>query len=693
MEEGMIESKKVVKTTCALCEIACGLDVHVEKGKVTMVKGMMEHVINLICKKAVLSPDWQYSQDRLLHPLKKDNGGWKKISWDEALDYICEKLMQIKGKYGAKGLATFMGSRMSLRDVAYYVKRFCDCFGTPNFLSGASYCFFPKVLGNSLTNGYISFPSYRGTKCVVLWGTNPSQSSVIGRAAVIRAKTDGAKLIVVDPRRIPLCQKADLHAQLRPGTDSALALGLLNVIIDEELYDKSFVKEWTVGFDKLAEHIKKYPPEEMEKITWVPAEVIRKFARLYASSKPACIMQGLSLDPCTNGIQAIRAISILITITGNFDIPGGNTYQPKTPLANALEIPEIAPKKWGFSAGMYPLFHQFTSAFGPSSNECSASPLPETILTGKPYPIKGLMVVGTNPVITTPNSNKLKEALRKLELLVVMDPFMTETAELAHVVLPAATFFETTSLAQYSPNLPLTTLHNKAVEPPGQCWPDWKFWFKLGKKMGYKEYFPWNDVEEALEVILKKDGINLKDMKEGDPRGVFHGVKQLVKRYRKEGFNTPSGKVEIYSKRMEELGYDPLPTYHEPLESPLTKPDMAKKYPLILTTGARVAIYTHSMFKNIPSYRNSCPDPKAEINPETASKFEISHGEWIYIESPRGRIKMRAEVTPDIIPGVVSAPHGWGGDANANILTDDMTRDPISGTPGYRSCLCRVEKV
>jgi anaerobic selenocysteine-containing dehydrogenase len=683
---------EIVKSTCGLCEIACGIDVHVENGRVVEIKGMPEHVINQICAKGSKAKDWEYSPDRLMHPLERTGEGFKEITWDEALDKIGNKLNLIKEQYGGRALACYIGSRISLRDTAAYIKRFCDVYGTPNFLSGASYCFYPKVLGNSLTLGYFTFPSYRGTKCIVLWGTNPTASSLAAAAAINRMKVEGAKLIIVDPRKIPFAKKADLHLQLRPGTDSALALGVLNVIIEEELYDKKFVEEWTVGFDKLTEHIKKYTPEEVEKITWVNASDIRDFARTYARSKPASILQGLSLDPCTNGIQAIRAIAILIAITGNFDIPGGNIYHPKSPLYNALDLPEIAPKEGGFSKDIYPLFHEYTSLFGPSSNECSASPLPETIIKEEPYPIKGVIVVGSNPVVTTPNSNKIRESFKKLDLLVVMDPFMTETAELAHFVLPSATYLETTMLAQYSPNMPLTTLHNKAVDPPGGCWPDWKFWFELARKMGYGEYFPWNDVEEAIDSILKKDNITLKDLKEGDPRGVFHGSKQLVKRYKREGFNTPSKKVEIYSEKLEKLGYDPLPTYHEPAESPFSTPDLAKEYPLILTTGARVPIYTHSMFRNIPSYNKVYPEPKAEIHPETAEKYGINDGDWIYIESQRGRIKMKADLTEDILPMVVSVPHGWGGDANANILTDDMKRDPISGTPGYRSSLCRIEK-
>lgn len=241
------------------------------------------------------------------------------------------------------------------------------------------------------------------------------------------------------------------------------------------------------------------------------------------------------------------------------------------------------------------------------------------------------------------------------------------------------------------PYLPLITLHNKAVEPPGKCWPDWKIWFELARRMGYGKYFPWNGVEEALEDILKPMGITLEQLKK-DPRGAFYGSKLLVKRYKQEGFNTPSGKVEIYSERLRDHGYDPLPTYKEPAESPLSRPDLAEKFPSIMTTGARTNAFTHSQLRHVKFLRQICPEPKAEIHPDTATKQGIKDRDLIIIESPRGSIRMHAHITEDILPQVVSIPHGWSGQANCNILTDDMERDPVSCTPGYRSFLGRVMK-
>jgi anaerobic selenocysteine-containing dehydrogenase len=494
---------------------------------------------------------------------------------------------------------------------------------------------------------------------------------------------NGVKLIVVNPRKTPLAKRADIHAQLRPGTDSALALGLLNVIISEQLYDKQFVEEWTVGFDSLVEHVKKYPPEEMERITWVPADSIRQFARIYATSKPACISLGISLEHCTNGIQAIRAITTLIAITGNHDIPGGNRCIDPLSRISVRVKEKVSAKPFN---DKYPLF------MGPLGGEVPVHSLPEVILTEKPYPIKALIVQGGNPVIQWPNASRVIEAFKKLDLLVCMDFFMTETADLAHIFLPACTFLERTEIRPlYQAYLPLCSLRVPAIEPVGESLPDWKFWFELGKRMGYEEYFPWEDIEQATNYYLEPSGITMRALKH-NPQGIFWGDKDSVRRYREKGFPTPSHKVEVYSENMGKLGYDPLPTYHEPAESPISQPDLAKEYPFILIAGSRINVYTHSRYRNVTTLRKRYPEPLMGINAEDAEKLSINEGDMVVVESPRGSIKIKAQVTDDIPPGVIHVDYGWGGEANVNYLVDDTALDPISGFPGFKSSLCRVRK-
>jgi anaerobic selenocysteine-containing dehydrogenase len=675
---------KIVKSICTMCLKCCGVDAQVKNGKLVKVSGMREHPFNNLCVKAQAIADWLYSKERITHPLRKTHGGWEQISWDEAFDIIAAKLSYIKENYGAKALVVHLGNPFIGNHVPMVAKRFCSIYGTPNYTSGASYCFAAKAIGHglSLSSRMLSlFPNFVNTRCVVVWGINPQQSDINEAMDILLAKRRGAKLIVIDPRRIPLAREADIYVEIRPGTDGALALGLLNVIVDEELYDREFVEKWTVGFDQLREHIKGYKPEVIERRTWIPAEKIRQLARLYACSRPATITQGVSLDHCTTGVQTSRAISILIAITGNLDIPGGNTYN--SPLRQAsLRIKGKVSIDEAIGI-QYPIYGKFTS-------ETTAMPVPDAIITEKPYPIKALIVQGSNPVLTWPNTNKVIQAFKRLDLLVVSDLFMTKTAKLADIFLPAASFLEEEMFKDYTMNgLPLIALGNKAVELPGDCLEDWKIWAELGKRMGYASYFPWQSADELFDTLLKPTSIRLDQLKENPGGVVFHQLGQ--RDYLKKGLATPSGKVEIFSQVMADYGYDPLPKFTEPLESLIIQPALADEYPFILISGPRISAYTHSRFHNINRLRRLVSEPLVEINSDAAKEIGIGDGDTVVIESPRGNIKLRSKLTEDIHPKVVSLQHGWD-EANANILTDDEDRDPVSAYPGFKSVICRISK-
>ncbi|MDP2647499.1 MAG: molybdopterin-dependent oxidoreductase [Desulfobacterales bacterium] len=674
------------KTTCGMCAISCGIDVHVQNGRVVKIGPDEDHIINQLCVKASGMLQWVYSEDRITHPMKKVGGNWQRITWDEALDIIVSRIQQLRNDYGPESLAIFTGQGIGLGDTPNWVKRFCDVFGTPNATSGSSHCFFARVIGGILVTGHgYNHPVYKGTKCILIWGSNPEYSSAIAMGAIDHALSYGAKLMVVDPRAIPLAKRADLHLQLRPGTDSALALGLLQVIIAEKLYDQKFVAEWTVGFDKLAAHVRQYTPERIEKITRVPAEKIIEAARIYAGSRPATILEGISLDHCTSGIQAIRAVVSLMALCGNYDIPGGNSYVDMMPR-NSMRVPGIITRQ-AFDTS-HPVYQQVMG------NEPPVTFLPRAMITGKPYPIKAFIVQGGGVVTQFANAGRAIEALKKLDLLVCMDLFMTETAKLAHIFLPACSFLERTELFRMYMGLPLATLRTPVIEPLGESWPDWKFWFELARRIGYGEYFPWQDVEAALAHFLAPSGITIAELKK-DSRGRFWGELDVVKRYkfRKEGFPTPSGKVEFYSARLEKLGYDPLPTYHEPVESPLSTPELVKDYPLVFTSGARLPVFTHSMHRNVEILRKLHPDPLMEIHPADAVPLGIVSGDRVRVEALRGTAEFKARMTEDILAGVVHMEHGWGQAANVNLLTDDENLDPISGVPPFRNGICRVQKV
>jgi anaerobic selenocysteine-containing dehydrogenase len=682
----LVVEENIVKTDCAMCYHSCGLNVYVKGGKIVKVEGMPEHFLNQgeICPRAQAIPSFVYSPDRLKYPMERVEGGWKRITWDEALDKIAAKLTEIKEKYGPEALAVFSGSvGVENLELSTFAHEFLAAYGSPNFISVESICFRARILARMITFGMYPIEEPEKSQFVVLWGHNPDSSNMPLAKHLHKAVEEGeVKLVVINPRRIPLAKKG-LHLQIRPGTDCFLALAALNVITEEALYDEEFVNKWTVGFEKLKEHVKNYSPEKVEEICGVPASDIKKFARIYATTKPACIVQGINtLDQSVNGIQNSRALAIMQTITGNIQVPGGWTRVPRLRFGIKLSL---VGKPMG--ADEYPLFYQIwgrTAAFG------QAMVFPELVISGKPYPIKALIVTGGNPALTMPESEKVREALKKLDFLVVMDLFMTETAELADIVLPACSFLEKAGVAYdygVCHSIPYVMLRKKAIEPVGESWPEWKFWTELGRKMGDENRFPWKTDEEVVNYQLEGTGITLEQLK-AKPSGFFFTSKE----YGVKGFGTPSGKVELYSETLEKYGYAPLPTPRETSLGPLGSTETTGEYPLILTTGARVLEYTHTQMRNIPQLRARVPEPIAEIYPSTALKYGIADGEMVVVETAKGRIKIKVKYSEDIRPDTVSIPHGWA-QANVNILTDIEMRDPISGYPELKALRCRIKKL
>ncbi len=683
-------STKVIKTDCILCVWGCGINAYVEDGKLVKVEGMAEHPLNQgsLCPRGKALVDYVYSPDRLKYPMKKVNGDWKRISWDKALEIIAAKLQQIKDKYGARALAIFCGSiGVENYELAAFARRFRGAYGTPNFLSVESNCYRSRILAHQLTFGTFLQEEPEKAKCVILWGHDPDSSRPPLARQIHQALDKGLELIVVNPKRTPLAKRGR-HIPIRPGTDCALALGMLNVIISQNLYDKEFVAKHTIGFDKLAEHVKQYPPEKVERITGVPAADIERIARIFATAQSASIVQGVcALDQQINGLQTNRALAILQAVTGNIDQPGGWVAVP-FPRLGSLHI-KVEEEPIG--AAEHPLFYQL---WGRQSPYGQAMYLADAVLDHKPYPIKALIVTGGNPALTLPDSSKIKRALEKLDFLVVIDLFMTETAEMADIVLPACSFMERSGVGYVyavTSSLPYILLRKKVIEPLGESWPDWRFWCQLGRKMGYEDLFPWQTDEEVVEHWLKPTGLTINQLSEQNPEGVFFADKKYDMAQKGE-FRTPSKKIEIYSKTLAEHGYDPLPSHIEPSQSPVSSPELVKKYPLILTTGARTPEYTHTQMRNVPRLRQSAPEPMAEIHPDTAIKHGVADGDMIAVETRKGNIEIKVRTTQDLAPGIISIPHGWA-QANANVLTELEPRDPVTGYTELKTLLCRIRKL
>lgn len=679
-----LAERTVFRTMCGLCSGTCGMTVTKENGEVSVIEGDVDHPVSKghLCPKGRAFTEVLTAKDRLRHPLRRTDGGrWEEISWNHAFGILAWNLRKILQEHGPEGLAVHVGQAGVGKEFSGYAERFCNVYGTPNFSTSGSHCCESKSMANVITFGGMPVADYENSKCIVLWGRNPHASTPSLVKEITSARKRGCALVVIDPRETNLAKQADFHLQIRPGTDGALALGMLHVIVNEALYNKSFVGTWTVGFDKLRARVASYTPERVERITWAEASKIREAARLYASSSPACISQGVALELATNGFQALRAIAILQAITANLDVSGGALFLSEADLTD-LRIANKNGKREAIGAMEYPLFHAATG-------HAQANLYARAILEGKPYPLEGLIVAGSNPVLTWPNARRVRQALSNIGFLAVIDPFMTETSRLAHLVMPCATFLGENDLWDSShlssaPRIGLAPkVHDEGLPT------NWEIWKEIATRIGHGDYFPWETDEEAIDFRLSSVGITFDDL--ANMQGGYGYHQWTPKKYEAEGFGTPSGKVEIYSAKLERHGYDPLPVYRERPETSSPAPGIVARYPLVLTTGARTLGYLHSRFRNVPSLFDRSPEPYVEVNPATARELHIRDGETVVIETRRGKIRVKVKCIHGILQKVISVPHGWD-QANANVLTDDVRLDPVTGFPADRSLLARIVK-
>ena len=688
---------KKVRTACRQCHGGCGVIAHVQDGKVIKVEGDPDSPIShgTLCSKGLSATQLAYHPDRILYPMRKTSKGWERITWDEALGTIAEKFKAVIDEYGPESIVIGQGTG---RDYESHLYRFANQLGTPNVLTAGHMCYVSRVASTLVTVGNLPICDYEGgPRCIVLWGCNPQWTNPdeYKGEGFWRAYKKGAKLICIDPRKGFTAKKADLWLQLRPGTDAALAMGFHHVILEEELYDREFTENYINGWEAFKERVKDYPLDKVQEITWVDKDLIRKAARMYAKTKPACIHWGVPTEQTNNCADCTRTLTGLMAATGNLDRPGGNVLFVNPPTRTVAEFSrhkdlskEQRAKRLG--GDQYKL--------GARVALITPKVAWEAILTGKPYPLKAGLLCGTNPVSTRANAKEVYAALDKLEFLAVIDFFMTPTAELADIFLPAGTWLEQDHVADNWKRHGFVLARQKCVEI-GEAWQDHKIFQELGKKMG-QEW--WDTVDDALDYLLEPAGLTWEKFKEV---GYLQG-EMVYHKYKERGFSTPTGKVELYSTVLEKWGYDPLPKYTEVFESPVSKPELLEKYPYILNAGLRTPTFFHSANRMIPWLREIRPDPIVEIHPDTADRIGVSEGDWVYIESPRGRCKEKVKLNDGINPQVIVAEHGWwfpekegpghGWDeSNINILTDNSheSMDPAIGSTNLRTCLCNVYPV
>jgi anaerobic selenocysteine-containing dehydrogenase len=586
----------------------------------------------------------------------------------------------------------------------------------------------PSYATEYATYGGMAWGEVMDAQCIVVWGNNASNSSPIGLyAQLVLAKKRGARLMVIDPRRTKEAEMSDLWLQVRPGTDVALMLGWIRLIIEEDLYDHGFVADWTVGFEDLKEAAGSYTPERVSQITGIPAKLVAESARMYATTKPAVIPFGYGLDKQgVNATQCARGRAILRSITGNLEIPGGEIFSTAGEIGKIidwenLELNDTLPRSQRvkqLGADRYPFFgfpgwernqdankklpHGYVAA--PEawhSNLAHARDVLNAVITGKPYPVTAAITLASNPLLSFPNTKRVFEALQSLQLYVVMDYYLTPSAALADYVFPASSTVE-------QPELWLTggfcMACPQGIEPLYERRNSYDFYRGLGIRLGQKEHWPWKTVEEVYDHCLEPVELTFKQLVK--QFGIF-GQREY-RRYEQHGFGTPSGKVELRSSIFQDLGLEPLPVYREPLWSPSGSPDLAEKYPLILITGSRFMPMYHSEQRQIEKARKKMREPLVTIHPQTAEDLGLAAGDWAVISSPLGKIRQRVNISDAIHPRMADLQHGWWFperdpklpelfgvlESNANLLCPDEPEfcSPEIGSWPHSALLCRIEK-
>ena len=664
------------RSICATCDIACSVVTEVKKGRAVRVRSSDNPIFrDNICMKGIIAPKAFAHPDRILHPLKRvgerGSGQWEQVSWEEAMADIGQRLKAVVSEYGPEAWAVSTSQWNTCTDHGLG-RRVMNHIGSPNWISGVALCAGNTAAINRMTYGWFPMGDFNNTKCIVLMGHNPRRHSWTPIYNFIRsAQARGAKLIVMDPRRSSNAEVADIWLPLKAGSDAAMLLGWLKVIIDEELYDKDFVEEWTVGFDALRERVNEYPLQRVAELTGCEPGMIAEAARLYATQGPSIIPWTPITDMQRNSTSGIRLQSILRAICGYLDVPGGETLQgfnPDVVPESTIEMHHILSDEQKFKqlgSDTHPAFtYRGQEAFREPMKRVWGHEYPNQItgcymanpsatfraMAGEgAYPVKAFFALGNNTVMSYANMPLIIKAMMNQDLIVAHEHFMTPTAQLADYVLPGDSWLERPWLTDSFGWMSSYRASEQSMEPPGEALSTFEFWKKLAGALDRPEIVPWRDLQAFYDDRLKDTGMSFREFADSTE---MYFAKPEFRKYLRTGFATPSGKVELASSVLDNLGFDPLPYFRE-------DPPGDADYPLQMFTGVREDGYFQTAQRQVPEMRRRSPEPVLFVSPGTAQANNLQPDEWVEVENPLGKISIKVGIRDAMPDGLVRIPHGW----------------------------------